>query len=190
MPRPHLITFALATAALTVPLCAGAATAKPIESGSFHDEFSETVTDFCDVSGLTVDIDSVADGTFRIGSKGKSGLPYYTEHVDFTQVFTNVANEQFATTKESVTAKDLRVTDNGDGTSTIVAFATGNATIYNSSGKAIGRNPGQFRSVILIDNGNTPTDPSDDEFIEQLEVIKESTGRTDDFCEAIVPALT
>lgn len=190
MPRLHPLTLALATAALTVPLLAGSATAKPIESGTFHDEFSETVTDFCGVSGLTVEIDSVADGTFRIGSKGKSGLPYYTEQIDFSQVFTNVANEKFATTKESVNAKDLRVTDNGDDTSTIVAFATGNATIYNSSGKAIGRNPGQFRSVILIDNGGTPTDPSDDDFIEELEVVKESTGRTDDFCAAIVPALT
>ena len=190
MPRLHPITLALATAALTAPFCAGAASAKPLDGGSFHDEFSETVTDFCGVPGLTVDIDSVVDGTFRIGSQGKSRLPYYTEHVDFTQVFTNVANEKFATTKESVNAKDLRVTDNGDGTSTVVAFATGNATIYNSSGKAIGRNPGQFRSVILIDNGGTPTDPSDDDFIEELEVIKESTGRTDDFCEAIVPALT
>lgn len=190
MPGVNALTFALATAALTVPFCAGAASAKPIERDAFHEEFSETVNDFCDVSGLTVDIDSVLDGTFRIGSKGKSQLPYYTEHIDFTQVITNVANDRFATTKDSVNVKDLRVTDNGDGTSTIVAFATGNATIYNANGKAIGRNPGQFRSVILIDNGGTPSDPSDDEFLEELEVVKESTGRTDDFCEAIVPALS
>jgi hypothetical protein len=39
-------------------------------------------------------------------------------------------------------------------------------------------------------DGGTPTDPSDDEFLEFLGVVKESTGRSDDFCEAAVPLLT
>ena len=40
-----------------------------------------------------------------------------------------------------------------------------------------------------VDNGGTPTDPSDDEFIKDLGVVKESTGRTDDFCVALVSVL-
>jgi hypothetical protein len=56
-------------------------------------------------------------------------------------------------------------------------------------GKAIARNPGQERFEIRVDHGGTPTDPSDDAFLEFLGVVKESTGRTDDFCEAAVPLL-
>ena len=40
-----------------------------------------------------------------------------------------------------------------------------------------------------IDHGGTPTDPSDDEFLAE-ELVKGSTGRSDDFCEAAVPALS
>jgi hypothetical protein len=61
--------------------------------------------------------------------------------------------------------------------------------IYNSDGKAIARNPGQFRAEAVVDHGGTPNDPSDDTEI-SFEVLKESTGRTDDFCAAVVPALS
>ena len=46
-----------------------------------------------------------------------------------------------------------------------------------------------MRFKILIDHGGTPTDPSDDEFLEFLGVVKESTGRSDDFCAAILEAI-
>jgi hypothetical protein len=85
--------------------------------------------------------------------------------------------------------KDLRVTDNGDGTLTILILSTGRAVIYNSDGKAIGRNSGQVRCELVVDHGGTPSDPSDDTEI-SFEVVKESTGRTDDFCEVAVPALS
>ncbi|HVD25013.1 MAG TPA: hypothetical protein VNB86_03380 [Gaiellaceae bacterium] len=61
--------------------------------------------------------------------------------------------------------------------------------IYNSDGEVIGRNPGQIRFELLLDHGGTPTDPSDDSEI-SFEVVKESTGRTDDFCGVTVPALS
>jgi hypothetical protein len=41
----------------------------------------------------------------------------------------------------------------------------------------------------VVDHGGTPTDPSDDEFLD-FRLVKESTGRTDDFCAAVVPVLT
>lgn len=180
----------LALAALTFPFCAGTAMAKPLDSGTFHDEFTETFTDFCEVSGLTVELFETVDGTFRIGSKGKAGIPFYTEHTDFRQVFTNVESGKSASTWESTIIKDLEVVDNGDGTSTVLVLATGNYTIYGSNGKAIARNPGQVRYRILIDNAGTPADPSDDEFLEFLGFTKESTGRNSDFCAAVVPAIS
>jgi hypothetical protein len=61
--------------------------------------------------------------------------------------------------------------------------------LYGPDGEAISRNPGQIRFEILIDHGGTPTDPSDDEAIEFLGVVKEA-GWINDFCAAIVPALS
>jgi hypothetical protein len=66
----------------------------------------------------------------------------------------------------------------GDGTLTILVMATGNETVYTPDGKALYRNPGQIRFEILIDHGRTPTNPSDDEFLEFLGLVKGSTGGT------------
>jgi hypothetical protein len=81
------------------------------------------------------------------------------------------------------------VTDNGDGTLTILILTTGNAVLSTPDGKAIGRNPGQTRFELVVDHGGTPSDPSDDTEL-SFEVVKESTGRTDDFCGVMVPALS
>ncbi len=88
-----------------------------------------------------------------------------------------------------VLGKDLSVTDNGDGTLTVIQLSTGNATVYDSSGKAIGRNPGQVRIEFVVDHNGTPDFPPDDILLSET-LIKGSTGRSDDFCEVAVPALT
>ena len=95
----------------------------------------------------------------------------------------------FVTEVDTVLDKDQRVTNNGDGTLTVLILATGNATVYDENGTAIARNPGQVRYKILLDHNGTPRDPSDDEFLEFLGTVKGSTGRTDDFCATIVNAI-
>ena len=102
-------------------------------------------------------------------------------------MYTNRANGKTVTLTTRVVNKDLRVTDNGDGTLTILVLATGNDVLYGPDGKAIGRNPGQIRFEILIDHAGTPADPSDDVFLADLGVVKGSTGRSDDFCETRCP---
>jgi hypothetical protein len=92
------------------------------------------------------------------------------------------------TSVERAIRKDLRVTDNGDGTLTILELSTGLATLYGPDGPAMGRNPGQVRFEFVVDHGGTPTDPSDDVLLEE-NLVKGSTGRNADFCETIVPVL-
>jgi len=120
---------------------------------------------------------------------GPDGLVYFLAHGKQTEVITNLANDRSASSVASVIEKDLRVTDNGDGTLTILILATGNAVLYGEDGKAIARNPGQVRFELVVDHGGTPNDPSDDVEID-FRLVKESTGRSDDFCEAAVPALS
>lgn len=66
---------------------------------------------------------------------------------------------------------------------------TGNDVLYGADGKAIARDPGQVRIELVIDHGDTPNDPSDDQLISR-ELVKGSTGRTDDSCAAAVEALS
>ena len=168
-------------------LAAGAAAQPPFKE-RFHDEGTFVDEDFCG-AGLTVDGTFVTDGSLLVVAHGPDGLAYFLEHISVTVVYTNRANGKTVTLTVVRVTKDLRVTDNGDGTLTILILATGNAVLYGANGKAIARNPGQIRFEVLVDHNGTPTDPSDDEFIADLGVVKGSTGRSDDFCAAAVSAL-
>lgn len=179
-----VVTAAAVFAALAAPVAAA-----PIELGTFHDEFSGVAEDFCDEAGLDVRFDVVVDGKFMGMPRGRDGLIYFAQHVLVAQTFTNLANSRQVSSREITVSKDLHVTDNGDGTLTVVALFTGNFTVYGTNGKAIARNPGQIRIEFIVDHGGTPDFPPDDILLSET-LIKESTGRNDDFCAAVVGALT
>ena len=181
------VAAVLLAAAIAVALAAPVAAA-PLEHGTFHDEFSFIDPDFCG-AGLEVRIDGVVDGRFLVTRRGRDGLVYFMESVHRIDTYTNLANGQTLTDDERTVQKDLHVTDNGDGTLTVLVLATGNFTLYGADGHAIARNPGQIRFELLIDHNGTPGDPSDDVEL-SFTLVKESTGRSDDACEAAVPALT
>ena len=145
--------------------------------------------DFCGVDGLTVEFDINRVGSVHAVPHGPDGLVYFGFNFKQTEVITNLENGKFVTATATVRDKDQRVTDNGDGTLTILVLATGNATLYGPNGKAIARNPGQIRFEFMVDHGGTPADPSDDEELGFLGEVKGSTGRTDDFCAAALPVL-
>jgi hypothetical protein len=180
-----LLAAALLGAACTAVLAAPA-TAERIDGGPIHEEFSETVDDFCDQEGLTIQVDTVVNGRFRVIERG-SGDPYFSEVIRVSQVFTNPETGAFVTARENTISKDLSIERDGD-ILTIVVLATGNATLFDADGTAIARNPGQVRFEFVIDDNGTPDDFSDDEEL-SFEVIKPSTGRSDDFCEAVVGAI-
>ncbi|BDZ53923.1 hypothetical protein [Agromyces marinus] len=165
------------------------ASAKPIDRGSFVEEFSFVVDDFCDVDGLSILIEGSFEVRFIANTRKPGTAPYFVGNERVEQSYTN---ESGVTVTEIVTTlnKDQKITDNGDGTLTILVLATGGATVYGPDGKAIARNPGQVRWEVLIDHNGTPGDPEDDVFLEDLGVVKGSTGRTDDFCAAVVPVLS
>ena len=167
-----------------------AASAGKVSHDAFQHEETYVLDDYCGVQGLDVRVDFSIDACFQFVPRGREQLAHFLQHGTRTETLTNQANAKSVTSVARVTEKDLRVTDNGDGTLTILVLATGNATLYGADGKAIARNPGQVRFELLVDDGGTPDDPGDDEVIDFLGVVKESTGRSDDVCEAAVPALT
>lgn len=163
-----------------VPLMA---TAAPIELA--HNDVD--VTEVVDLCGLSVQIDTLVRENILVVAKGRDRLPSFSLSGHGTNTFTNLDNGLSMMRRFSIRDKDLVTVDNGDGTFTLTVLATGGETWFGPDGRLLFRNPGQVRYQLLIDNGGTPTDPSDDEVIEDLGIIKGSTGRNDtedrDFCE-------
>jgi uncharacterized protein (DUF2141 family) len=180
----------LATASLAALVLAVSAQAEPgrVFKETVHLDDINLIEGFCETD-MVVQSHFVADVKVKAMPRGRDGLIYFANRLSITETFTNVDNGKFVVSTVNGIDKDLRVTDNGDGTLTILILSTGNAVVYNSDGEAIGRNPGQVRFELLVDHGGTPSDPSDDTEI-SFELVKESTGRTDDFCEVVVPTLS
>jgi hypothetical protein len=186
--RKVVAMLACCVAASTVLV--GHASAGRIFQESYHDEGSLVHENFCGAAGLTVSDEFVIEGKVRAVAHGPDGQTYFLDKFKETSVVTNLASDKVVTLVLTVVSKDMTVTDNGDGTLTILVLATGNVVLYGANGKAIARDPGQIRFEILIDHGGTPTDPFDDEFITELGNVKPSTGRNDDLCAAAVAALS
>jgi hypothetical protein len=185
-------TSAAALAALCLLLygvlgAAAPAAARPIEQAHFHDVFDEPFT-FCE--GLDIWFHSEEDGSFLFNQRGP-GLAYGGASVRGTTTWTNLDTGGTFTNIWTVRDKDHTITyDPATDTLTIVILATGSSRYYDSEGNFVLADPGQVRFSILVDANGTPTDPSDDVFIEDLGLVKGSTGRNDtqdrDFCEDLV----
>ena len=185
--RLSVLPVLVATAAIA--LAATASAGGQLFRESIDENEIRVEEDFCGVDGLTVQFAIHTVGTVHAVPHGRDSLPYFGFNVKVSEVITNLANGNSVTSSSTIRDKDQRVTDNGDGTLTVLVLSTGNSVLYGPNGKAIARNPGQIRTELLFDHGGTPTDPSDDEFVAFLGQVKGSTGRTDDYCSAALPVL-
>jgi hypothetical protein len=176
-----------ATAALAL---ATSASAGQYLREKFHDEDTFVLNDFCGVPGMSIEVELTLDGRVQAVGHGPDRIAYFLQPATAARVFTNPANGKSIHDFSRFIEKDLRVTDNGDGTLTILILNTGNAVLYDANDNVLARNPGQVRYEILVDHGGTPADPFDDEFLADLGLVKGSTGRSDDFCAAALPALS
>lgn len=181
---------ALVLAALALALgMTSSSFARPVDRGEIHDTFHGAFADFCDAPGLNVTLDSTFDGGITVKTHGAARNAFDAEHTAYVQGVTNDANGKYTTVVESTINKDLQITDNHDGTWTIIALATGSSSLYDMTGKAIARNLGQVRFKIVLSDNGTPGFPDDDHEI-SFEQIKGSTGRNDDYCAATVAAIS
>jgi hypothetical protein len=180
---PHLLrrTAALGAAAvLPALLLSPPAAAAPPET--FVDEFSFDVLieDFCDVEGLDIRSVGTFTATGRLFTRGDQPLPYFWQRSLVERTLSNPDTGASVTERTSVLEKDLAITDNGDGTFTILVLLTGPSSLYDSRGRAIARDPGQTRIEIFVD------EEGEGSFVG---IVKESTGRSDDYCAAMLPIL-
>jgi hypothetical protein len=164
------------------------ATAQPIDKGHFHDV---STSDVYDCNGTPAQDSVDVSGNFVFNQRGSSPFPYFRESVHGTVVTTNLDNGGTFTNVFTANSRDHTIVDNGDGTITITEFASGGSRFYDTNGKLVLRDPGQFRFAFDIDYMGTPGDPSDDvEVPDSFRVVRDSTGRNDtagrDFCADLV----
>ncbi|MCA4135715.1 hypothetical protein [Arthrobacter sp. M4] len=184
-----------ATVSAAVIAIAGAspAMARPIEHQHFSDSGSaiaqEQFPGFCaGVVDFPVLHEWQVEGMFLIRPLG-DGLPYAVNPFRVTDTWTNTLNGKTFTVTRVVQEKDQTITDNGDGTFTIVNSSTGVSKVYGPDGTRLFMDTGTLRAEILVDNGGTPADPSDDQFLDFIRVIADP-GQADtqdrDFCADLV----
>jgi hypothetical protein len=166
----------------------GAASAAPSHWEDDYLEYSQIIEDFCGVAGLTVEQEGVAEGRLRTTTHGPDGLSYEHARASSTDTYTNLATGEFVTIVGAYVNRAKRVTDNGDGTLTILLEGPSHFTTFNQDGERIAKSAGVVGFELLIDHAGTPTDPSDDEVIEFLGFVKD-VGRTHDFCTTVVQAI-
>ena len=161
----------------------GPAAAAPIEHEHFSRVGSEVVDPFC--GDLRVRIDTDLRGLILISAQGPDGLSYFLQSLHGTISYTNLATGKSLTTVHNFINKDLDVTDNGDGTLTVLGMSSGVLKSYGPDGSLLFVDSGQTRIELLIDHGGTPTDPADDVILDET-VVRPSNGRNDtegrDFC--------
>lgn len=182
-----------ALAALAVIGGAATADAAPLERGSFHDVGAELLEDFCGDIDLVHSWD--VSGNYLGIARGSDRLVHFRDSVRGTEVWTNADTGKSFTSKWTTNSRDLKVTDNGDGTLSIVGQGSGGARYYDDNGKLVLRDPGLLRWEFRVDHAGTPANPYDDSFIEDsFVIVKGSTGRNDTaghtFCEGITSFTT
>ena len=166
----------LAATALTVPLTASPADARPIEISHFVNKFVDGPYD-CD--GLTTALDQ---GTVRFkvmaNLRGSSPFPFYVENVNGTIVTTNLKTGGTFPQKIADSGHDHTIVDNGDGTITVTTHAQGIIRSYDQFGKLVLKDPGSLWTSLVLDYNGTPGDPSDDTVIEGSEqIVRPPTGK-------------
>jgi hypothetical protein len=164
------------------------AMAQPIDKGHFHDVFTDDPYS-CD--GLPAQDSGDISGNFLFNRRGSSPFPYYRESVHGTYVTTNLLTGGTFTQVFASSNQDHVITDNGDGTITILVHGNGGFRAYDQFGKLVLKDPGSTWFSFDIDYAGTPGDPSDDtEVDDSFQVVRESTGVNDldgrDFCADVL----
>ena len=185
MPGIGYSLLAASLAALLVPAVAGPAQAgPPLVQDHYSAEFDELLPgpggSFC--GGLVdVPLHTEIDGYFSIKERASSGQVYFADRFRSTLVYTNPETGLTYTVVRVRQMNDLRLTDNGDGTLTLVGLSTGALFTYGPNGERLDIRAGLSRETFLVDTNGT-ADPFDDELTPVGDPVTAGLDTTTDFC--------
>ena len=168
-----------------VVLLGTTASAALVSNMRFHDTFSEVSHDFCGDMHVRTVYDVYVHELAR--TKGSGDLLYFSTNAHGTISDINLATGKSYTNTFAFNDRDQRISDNGDGTITIVAAGTGVNKYFGPDGELLFMDAGLTQVQLDIDLNDTPTDVSDDTFVEGSFQLLKQTGRQDtsgrDYCE-------
>src|SRR3954468_19277435 len=125
--RRNKLSAVVALTAIAVGIASAPAQGRPLDRGHDHETSSDVVQDFC--GDLTVRIDDELDVNFLLNSLG-DGFVHGLQTIHDTRTFTNLATGKSITQIDNSIQKDLKITDNGDGTLTILVLNSGSTKVY------------------------------------------------------------
>jgi hypothetical protein len=192
MPRTRWTQVAAAVlTAFLVPATAGAAGAQPVDQVHYTDVYDLLLPDEPDGSfcgGLVdVPLHGEVDGYFSVKDHGDEAFPYFADRFRSTLVYTNPLTGLTLTVVRVWQTKDLRITDNGDGTLTLVGLNTGALWSYGPGGELLGVQNGMSKDTFLVDTMGT-TDPFDDQLTPVGDPFTAGQRTTGDFCTDFLTA--
>lgn len=192
MPRTRVAKVAVAVlTALLVPASAGAADARPLVQQHYSDVYDVLLPDDPDGSfcgGLVdVPLHGEVDGYFSVKDRGAGVAPYFADRFRSTLVYTNPLTGLTYTVVRVRQTMDFRITDNGDGTLTLVGLNTGGLWAYGPDGELLGRQNGLSRDTFLVDTLGTE-DPFDDVLTHVGDPVTAGLHTTTNFCADFLAA--
>lgn len=200
-PRPHrFAALALAgatTVAVAVPATAAAGSTADLPRTyveQWQDSIDENIADgdpgFCGDLGFDVRHTMEASGSF-VGTRRGDQLWYFGDRFRGTETFSNPETGHVFRRDFAGTDRDQTIVDNGDGSLSITVQLTGPSR-YSLDGSMLFMDTGLARFSLLVDDGGTPGDPSDDgeaQFVslDTVTGLRQTDGR--DFCADIAEFL-
>ncbi len=156
-----------------------------VSNARFHDSSTELFDDFCGDMHVQRTFDVYVHELVRTKNTGE--LLYFSTNAHGSMTDTNLATDKSFTTTFAFNDRDQHITDNGDSTITIVAAGSGVTKSFGPDGELLFLDAGMSQIQFDIDLNGTPTDVSDDTFVEgSFELLKQA-GRADtagrDYCE-------
>lgn len=173
------LATALIAASAGIPM---PAQAQPIEQGRYHEIGSFVLEDLCDDLRIHVEFDDTGHVLARITGQDDTVRYTVTGHVRST--WTNLETGRAMTFKASHVEQDLRVSDNGDGTISLLTHHLNAERAYGPDGRLAYVEPGVTEVLVILDYNGTLTDPSDDIFVSETFLAHHGgkPGTERDFC--------
>jgi hypothetical protein len=151
------------TLSIVLSAAATPALAEPMEQGTFEQHFNFVREGFCGDMDISIEGDDRGSSVAR--DAGPSRLPRFTSTHHGGATWTNLASGLAFTFEWHYASQDVSVTDNGDGTLSVVYQVSGPERIYGPDGQELVFFTGMMRVEAVIDHAGTPTEPSDDIFL-------------------------
>lgn len=176
MRRMIRVALVLVFAGIASPTTA--AQASPHDQFRFDERGDEVIEGYCPGETVHLEFHQAGGGVGRIA--GRDHALRYTVRFHGEATITNLATGRAFILAWNYIDQETRVTDNGDGTLSILGHSAGSESVRGPEGQLLDIKAGLTKWIVTVDHGGTPTDASDDTFI-SIEFL--SGPRYEEFCE-------